>query len=74
MLDEPNISLTVLITRTLVTAWAIYAIWRTNYNESVFKEIIYNSGTPCSINLFPDYFRMRVYYEASFHLLLPLPL
>jgi len=55
--------LTVLAARSLVTGWAMYAIWRTKYNEGIFEEMIYNSGTPCSINLFPDYFSTRVHYE-----------
>ncbi|KAF9456389.1 hypothetical protein BDZ94DRAFT_1315202 [Collybia nuda] len=52
--------LTVLAARSLVTGWAMYAIWRTKYNEGIFEEMIYNSGTPCSINLFPDYFSTRI--------------
>jgi len=63
MYDSVPHTLTVLVTRALMTGWSMYAVWRTNFNESVFEELIYNPGTPCSINLFPDYFRIRVSYE-----------
>ncbi|KNZ71870.1 hypothetical protein J132_05695, partial [Termitomyces sp. J132] len=59
----PHTQLTVLITRVIITAWAAYAVWRTNYYKSQFTEIIFNPGTPCSFNIYPTYFQLRVSYE-----------
>ncbi|KAG5725096.1 hypothetical protein E4T56_gene10267 [Termitomyces sp. T112] len=63
MTDSVPHTLTVLITRVIITAWAAYAVWRTNYYKSQFTEIIFNPGTPCSFNIYPTYFQLRVSYE-----------
>jgi hypothetical protein len=56
-------TLAVLFTRVIVTAWAIYAVWRTQYLESLFHEMIIDSGTACQVDLFPSYFQTRTAYE-----------
>jgi len=56
-------TLAVLVTRGLITSWSAYAVWRTKVIEKRFKEMIFQDGTPCSINLFPDYFPLRMSYE-----------
>jgi len=63
MTDSIPHTLAILATRALVTAWAAYAIWRTKYIEGIFREVITQSGTPCSIDLFPAYFPTRIQYE-----------
>jgi len=63
MRDSVPHVLAVLATRSLITGWSIYAIWRTKYIESVLEELIFNPGTPCSVNLLPEYFQIRIAYE-----------
>jgi hypothetical protein len=55
--------LTVLITRVTLTAWAIYALWRTEWQQAVFGQMIETPGTACSLALFSQYFSTRVMYE-----------
>jgi len=63
MYDSVPHVLTVFITRITLTAWSIYALWRTEWQSSVFNEMIEASGTPCSIAIFGQYFSTRVLYE-----------
>jgi hypothetical protein len=56
-------TLAVLFARVLVTAWAIYAVWRTEYLDSLFHQMIIDSATPCHVDLFPNYFQTRTAYE-----------
>ncbi|KAF5332052.1 hypothetical protein D9758_016560 [Tetrapyrgos nigripes] len=55
--------LAVLGARILLTAWAIYALWRTEYQQSIFKQMIEDPGTPCAVKIFPTYSSTRVHYE-----------
>ncbi|KAK0213533.1 hypothetical protein IW262DRAFT_312833 [Armillaria fumosa] len=51
--------------RTLLTAWSAYVLWRTHSKKSVYQELVGNSDTPCSVDLFnEDYF--RDYNKRSF--------
>jgi hypothetical protein len=63
MYDSVPHVLTVLITRILLTAWSIYALWRTNLQASVFNTMIETAGTPCSVAMFGKYFSTRILYE-----------
>ncbi|KXN93354.1 hypothetical protein AN958_00278 [Leucoagaricus sp. SymC.cos] len=54
---------TVLMTRALITAWSTYSLWRTQNFTSIFQRLYSNPGTPCNINFFPDYFKIRLGYE-----------
>lgn len=63
MYDSVPHVLTVFITRILLTAWSIYALWRTNWQDSVFSEMIETAGTPCSVAMFGEYFSTRILYE-----------
>lgn len=57
-------SLAVLMTRVLVTAWTIYGVWRTEYYQGIFNELV-APGTPCSLDLFTTYFGTRIAYQVS---------
>ncbi|RDB19618.1 hypothetical protein Hypma_013245 [Hypsizygus marmoreus] len=63
MHDSVPHTLAVLITRGLLTVWSGYAIWRTTFIEGNLQELMFKSGTPCSINIFPSYFTTRISYE-----------
>lgn len=63
MYDSVPHTLAVLMTRGLITSWSVYAVWRTKDIEERFKEMVFQDGTPCSVDLFPDYFPLRVSYE-----------
>ena len=52
-------SITALVTRILVTAWSIYAVWRTKYHANAYEEIYTRSGTPCALDVFSEYFNTR---------------
>ncbi|KAK0453003.1 uncharacterized protein EV420DRAFT_1557961 [Desarmillaria tabescens] len=45
--------------RILLTAWSAYAIWRTHHLSSVYKALLSDPGTPCSVDFFPTYFSTR---------------
>lgn len=50
--------------RTLLTAWSACVLWRTHSKKSIYQELIGDSDTPCSVDLFnEDYFRVRNGYE-----------
>ncbi|KAJ3806409.1 hypothetical protein EV368DRAFT_82608 [Lentinula lateritia] len=55
--------LTVFITRILLTAWSIYALWRTEWQQAVFQQAIEAPGTSCSAAMFGVYFSTRIPYE-----------
>ncbi|KAJ4500613.1 hypothetical protein C8R41DRAFT_431661 [Lentinula lateritia] len=55
--------LTVFITRILLTAWSIYSLWRTEWQQAVFQQAIEAPGTPCSAAMFGAYFSTRILYE-----------
>ncbi|KAG6826444.1 hypothetical protein H0H92_015771 [Tricholoma furcatifolium] len=63
MKDSVPHTLAVLATRILITFWSAYALWRTKYIETQFTQMIFQSGTPCSLNVFPAYFGTRISYE-----------
>ncbi|KAG7447266.1 uncharacterized protein BT62DRAFT_893177, partial [Guyanagaster necrorhizus] len=51
--------------RTLLTSWSAYALWRSRSKKSIYQELIADSHTPCSVDLFNgDYFRVRNGYEV----------
>ncbi|KAF8662748.1 hypothetical protein AX16_001106 [Volvariella volvacea WC 439] len=60
--SAPHI-LAVLCTRGLLSAWSIYAVWRTKHYERQFTELINSPRSPCQVNLFGDYFKTRTAYE-----------
>ncbi|KAK0200313.1 hypothetical protein DFS33DRAFT_1360473 [Desarmillaria ectypa] len=45
--------------RILLTAWSAYAIWRTQHLSSVYRALLSDPGTPCSVDFFPTYFSNR---------------
>ncbi|PBK63681.1 hypothetical protein ARMSODRAFT_963000 [Armillaria solidipes] len=45
--------------RILLTAWSAYAIWRTHHLSNVYKALLSDPGTPCSVDFFPIYFSTR---------------
>ncbi|KAK7440052.1 hypothetical protein VKT23_017303 [Stygiomarasmius scandens] len=55
--------LTILGTRILLTAWSIYALWRTEYQQSIFKQMIEDPRSPCHVKIFPTYSSTRIHYE-----------
>ncbi|GAW01749.1 hypothetical protein LENED_003360 [Lentinula edodes] len=55
--------LTVFITRILLTAWSIYSLWRTEWQQAVFQQAIEAPGTSCSAAMFGVYFSTRILYE-----------
>ncbi|THU93836.1 hypothetical protein K435DRAFT_725017 [Dendrothele bispora CBS 962.96] len=55
--------LTILGTRILLTAWSIYALWRTEYQQSIFKQMIEDPRSPCAVEIFPTYSKTRIRYE-----------
>ncbi|TFK17461.1 hypothetical protein FA15DRAFT_676058 [Coprinopsis marcescibilis] len=57
--------LTVIITRTLVTGWGSFAVWRSERDTKVFVELLEKPGTPCSLNLFSDYFSKRLTFQIA---------
>ncbi|KAF9004852.1 hypothetical protein BDZ89DRAFT_1145505 [Hymenopellis radicata] len=52
-----------VMARTLLTAWSAYAVWRTQSKKEIYQQLIANPGTPCSVDLFPIYFKVRLNYE-----------
>ncbi|KAF8890623.1 hypothetical protein BD779DRAFT_1516082 [Infundibulicybe gibba] len=63
MFDSVPHILAVLGSRVILTAWSAYSVWRTNLREGEFRELMWNQGTPCSVNIFPEYFPTRRAYE-----------
>lgn len=63
MYDSVPHVLAVLITRITLTAWSVYALWRTGWQQSVFQQMIESPSTPCSAAMFGDYFSTRIMYE-----------
>ncbi|KAF5381900.1 hypothetical protein D9757_007593 [Collybiopsis confluens] len=61
--ERTSHSLVVLITRITLTAWSIYALWRTGWQQSVFEQMIEAPSTPCSAAMFGQYFSTRIMYE-----------
>ncbi|KJA15153.1 hypothetical protein HYPSUDRAFT_208137 [Hypholoma sublateritium FD-334 SS-4] len=57
--------LAVLMTRTISTAWAAYAIWRGPTFNSNFEEIIASPGSPCSLEVFASFFSTRQGFEIA---------
>ncbi|PPQ64911.1 hypothetical protein CVT24_008251 [Panaeolus cyanescens] len=57
--------LAVLMTRTLATAWAMYAIWRGPFFKGNFHEILADPGTPCSLDLFDTFWERRQGFEIA---------
>lgn len=63
MYDSVPHVLTVFIVRLSLTAWSTYELWRTGWQQSIFYQMYEESGTPCSVNMFVEYFATRVLYE-----------
>lgn len=63
MYDSVPHVLTVFGTRVLLTAWSVYVVWRTGYQQVLFKTLIENPGTPCSVEMFGEYFQTRISYD-----------
>ncbi|KAG5640977.1 hypothetical protein DXG03_006470 [Asterophora parasitica] len=61
--DSVPHTLAVLATRALVTAWSAFAVWRTPYIQEKLTEMIFEDGTPCAVDLWPEYWRVRAGYE-----------
>nr|GAT60490.1 predicted protein [Mycena chlorophos] len=58
--------LTALGTRLLIVAWSSYAALYRNYDrQSFFQQILADPGTPCGVQLFPQYFSMRIAYGLA---------
>ncbi|THU93845.1 hypothetical protein K435DRAFT_725039 [Dendrothele bispora CBS 962.96] len=49
--------------RTIFTAWSIYELWRTSYQQNIFHNLIEGSWTPCGLNIFSVYFPTRLHYQ-----------
>lgn len=41
----------------------MFALWREGYYEAKFDELVNTPGSPCSMNMFPEYFQTRKAYE-----------
>lgn len=52
-----------LITRIILTAWSAYALWRSHLQRDVYNRMIEVPGSPCSLEMFSDYFQQRFAYE-----------
>ncbi|KAF8961595.1 hypothetical protein BDZ97DRAFT_1759777 [Flammula alnicola] len=57
--------LAVLMTRTISTAWAAYAIWRGPAFRDNFYALLAEPGTPCSLDLFSDFFAKRQNFQIA---------
>ncbi|KAJ7886326.1 hypothetical protein B0H13DRAFT_2342871 [Mycena leptocephala] len=58
--------LTALGTRFLVASWSSYiAIYRTNNQATIFRQLVSAPGTPCGAELFPRYFGTRQAYDIA---------
>ncbi|EAU87568.2 hypothetical protein CC1G_11877 [Coprinopsis cinerea okayama7 len=60
VMDSVPHLLTAIVTRTIVTAWSAFSLWRTTRDQSLFHELLAEPGTPCSLDLFTDYFQNRI--------------
>ncbi|KAJ7777581.1 hypothetical protein DFH07DRAFT_11176 [Mycena maculata] len=59
-------TLTALGTRILITSWSAYIVaFRTNNQETIFRQVVSAPGTPCGMDLFPTYFGMRMAYDIA---------
>ncbi|KAJ2934405.1 hypothetical protein H1R20_g2651, partial [Candolleomyces eurysporus] len=57
--------LTAIVSRILVAAWSIYAVWRTKSDADAYEEIYTRSGTPCSLDIFSEYFNTRLSIQIA---------
>jgi hypothetical protein len=57
--------LAVLMTRTIYTAWAMYSVWRVPYYRQLFLDVLADPGTPCSVDLFTDFWTRRQGFEIG---------
>ncbi|KIK56198.1 hypothetical protein GYMLUDRAFT_47410 [Collybiopsis luxurians FD-317 M1] len=64
MYDSVPHVLAVLITRLTLSAWSVYALWRTGWQQSVFHQMIETPGSPCAAAIFGTYFSTRTLYEV----------
>lgn len=48
-------SLAALSVRILTSTWSIYAIHRSVLDSNVFKHMLTNPGTPCSLQVFSEW-------------------
>ncbi|PFH49309.1 hypothetical protein AMATHDRAFT_63441 [Amanita thiersii Skay4041] len=53
----------VLFTRFMISGGMFYRIWRTEYRQNVFDELVAKAGTPCSLDILSSYSRTRMMYE-----------
>uniref|UniRef100_D8PNX4 Expressed protein n=1 Tax=Schizophyllum commune (strain H4-8 / FGSC 9210) TaxID=578458 RepID=D8PNX4_SCHCM len=63
--DSVPHTLGVLSARALVASWSAYAVWRTQHQRDIFRELLVAPGTPCAIDFFPSYFTTRIGYEIG---------
>ncbi|KAL4259336.1 hypothetical protein AB1N83_009788 [Pleurotus pulmonarius] len=63
MLDSIPHTLSVLFARAIATGWSGYALWRTKHNSKVFETLFIGPNTPCRINLWNDWSKLRVNAE-----------
>ncbi|KAJ7058120.1 hypothetical protein C8F01DRAFT_308126 [Mycena amicta] len=58
--------LTALGTRVLLVSWSSYiSIFRTHNRQTIFEQLFSAPGTPCSAELFPQFFSMRTAYDLA---------
>jgi len=58
-------TLAVLMTRALAAGWSMYAFWRGSYFRRNLQELIGDHGTPCSLDVFSDFWAIRRGYETA---------
>jgi len=63
--DSVPHTLAVLMTRTISTAWAMYAVWRGPYFSGHFQELLADPGTPCSLDIFSSFWSKRLGFEIA---------
>ncbi|KAF7297185.1 hypothetical protein MIND_00951600 [Mycena indigotica] len=58
--------LTALAARAILVTWSTYvAVFRTHNRQAIFQQTLSNPGTPCGVELFPQFFNMRTVYDLA---------
>ena len=59
--------LAALVMRILATGWAVYTTWRGPAFAAIFQELIAGPTSPCFLDLFSTYWKIREVYEVRTH-------
>ncbi|KAF4611421.1 hypothetical protein D9613_003786 [Agrocybe pediades] len=57
--------LAVLMTRAISAAWAIYAVYRDPLYRGNLQQLLADPGTPCSLDIFSQYWSRRQPFEIT---------